>query len=452
MVLNMDYENIWNTLLKQIELEVSKVNYNTWFKSAKMIDYKDGNVVIGVPNQFIKEWLETKYSKEIVRILRSIHENLKSVSFVIIKHDSLMKKISKNPQANLESNTLPLEGLYINKEDNLNPKYVFDNYIVGSFNEVAYAAASAIVNNPGLSYNPFFVYGNTGLGKTHLIQGIGNSVKRKYPEKKVYYTSFERYYMDYVSAMHTNMINKFKERYRKFDVFIMDDIQFITNKDKTQEELFHIFNLMYETNKQIIFSSDVHPNFISGLEERMRTRFNQGMVVDVSAPPMEARLAILKHKTKDYRDKITEEVLQYIADSVSGSIRELEGILTNIITLTEVKKTILSLQDVKQYIKNNLKNKRSVSIPEIVKIVADYYNINDSFIYNKTRRKDIIKPRQIIMYLLREEFNISYPVIGDKLGGRDHTTVIHSYEKIKRELINDPELSKEIEYLKNIII
>ncbi len=448
----MDYENIWNTLLKQIELEVSKVNYNTWFKSAKMIDYKDGNVVIGVPNQFIKEWLETKYSKEIVRILRSIHENLKSVSFVIIKHDSLMKKISKNPQANLESNTLPLEGLYINKEDNLNPKYVFDNYIVGSFNEVAYAAASAIVNNPGLSYNPFFVYGNTGLGKTHLIQGIGNSVKRKYPEKKVYYTSFERYYMDYVSAMHTNMINKFKERYRKFDVFIMDDIQFITNKDKTQEELFHIFNLMYETNKQIIFSSDVHPNFISGLEERMRTRFNQGMVVDVSAPPMEARLAILKHKTKDYRDKITEEVLQYIADSVSGSIRELEGILTNIITLTEVKKTILSLQDVKQYIKNNLKNKRSVSIPEIVKIVADYYNINDSFIYNKTRRKDIIKPRQIIMYLLREEFNISYPVIGDKLGGRDHTTVIHSYEKIKRELINDPELSKEIEYLKNIII
>lgn len=446
----MDYEEIWEALLGQIKLEVSVVNYNTWFKNTRMLDYKEGNVSIGVPNQFIKEWIESKYQKDILRILRSIHEKIRSVSFSIIKQDVINKKNNVINVVN-SSTPLPLENLYINREDNLNPKYIFENYIVGSFNDVAHAAASAIVNNPGLSYNPFFIYGNTGLGKTHLIQSVGNAVKKKYSEKKVFYTSFERFYMDYVSATNSNSINKFKDKYRKFDVFIMDDIQFITNKDKTQDELFHIFNLMYETNKQIIFSSDIHPNLIIGLDERMRTRFNQGMVVDVETPPLESRLAILRHKTKDYRDKIQDDVLQYIAEVMNGSIRELEGILTNIITQTEVKKTVLNINDVKLYLKNNLRNKRSVSIPDIVKIVADYYGINDSFIYNKTRRKDIIKPRQIIMYLLREEFNISYPSIGDKLGGRDHTTVIHSYEKIKRELKEDPQLIKEVEDLKAMI-
>jgi chromosomal replication initiator protein len=446
----MDYEEIWQAMLSQIKIELSAVNYNTWFKNTKMLDYKDGNVSIGVPNQFVKEWVETKYEKDILRILRSIHENIRSVSFSILKQDTVHKK--NNIINVINNNTpLPLENLYINREDNLNPKYVFENYIVGDFNEVAHAAAGAIVNNPGLSYNPFFVYGNTGLGKTHLIQSIGNAVKKKYNEKKVFYTSFERFYMDYVGATNSNSINKFKDKYRKFDVFIIDDIQFITNKDKTQDELFHIFNLMYETNKQIIFSSDIHPNLIVGLDERMRTRFNQGMVVDIEAPPLESRLAILRHKTKDHRDKIQDDVLQYIAEVMNGSIRELEGILTNIITQTEVKKTVLNINDVKIYLKNNLRNKRSVSIPDIVKLVSDYYNINDSFIYNKTRRKDIIKPRQIIMYLLREEFNISYPAIGDKLGGRDHTTVIHSYEKIKRELAEDPALIKEIEDLKAMI-
>jgi chromosomal replication initiator protein len=445
----MDYEEIWGSLLKQIEMEVTKVNFNTWFRNSRMTDYRDGTVYIGLPNQFIKEWIESKYSKDILRILRSIHENIRAVSFSIIKIDSVQKK--NNIIDIVPAGTLPLENLYVNREDNLNPKYTFDNYIVGSFNDVAHAAASAIVNNPGLSYNPFFVYGPTGLGKTHLIQSIGNSIKKKHSDKKIYYTSFERFYMDYVNSLNNNTVNKFKDKYRKFDVFMMDDIQFITNKDKTQEELFHIFNLMYETNKQIIFSSDIHPNLIIGLDERMRTRFNQGMVVDVEAPPLEARLAILRHKTKDYRDKIQDDVLQYIAEVMNGSIRELEGILTNIITQTEVKKNILSVADVKVYLKNNLKNRRSVSIPEVVKIVTDYYGINESFIYNKTRRKDIIKPRQIIMYILREDFNMSYPTIGDKLGGRDHTTVIHSYEKIKNELKNDSEIIKEIEDLRGML-
>ncbi len=445
----MDYEQLWNTVLSQIGLEVSRVNFNTWFKNSRMVDYKDGDVTVGVPNQFIKDWLEQKYQKDLLRILRSVHEGVRSLSFSVVRFDTPPKK-TQLIQTN--NGALPLDNLYINREDGLNPKYTFDSYIVGPFNEVAHVSAQAIIQNPGLSYNPFFVYGNTGLGKTHLLQAVGNAIKKKYPEKKVFYISLERFYMEMVNAIQQSRVPHFKEKYRKFDVFIMDDIQFITGKDKTQDELFHLFNIMYETNRQIIFSSDVHPNFIIGLEERLQSRFNQGMVVDVESPTFESRLAILRKKTKDHGDKLSDEVLEYIAETVHGNIRELEGILTNLITQSEIKKIVLSLSDVKSYLKNNIKAKKSVSIPEIVKTVADYYHVNDALIYNKTRRKDIIKPRQIIMYILREEYDISYPVIGDKLGGRDHTTVIHSYEKIKKELAKDPHLVKEIDDIRSIIV
>ena len=444
----MDYEQLWNNVLAQFGLEISRVNFNTWFKNSRMVDYKDGDVIIGVPNQFIKDWIEQKYQKDILRILRTIHENVRSVTINVVKVDSVPKK---NQLIQNNNYSLPLDNLYINREDGLNPKYTFDNYIIGPFNEIAHAAASAIIQNPGLSYNPFFVYGNTGLGKTHLLQAVGNAIKKKYSEKKIFYTSLERFYMDYVNSTAQSKTTQFKEKYRKFDVFIMDDIQFITGKDKTQDELFHLFNIMYETNKQIIFSSDVHPNFIIGLDDRLQSRFNHGMVVDVESPPFESRLAILRNKTKDYRDKISDEVLEYIAEVVRGNIRELEGVLTNLITQIEFKKTVLTLLDVKTYLKNNVKNKKTVSIPEVVKTVAEYYQIDPMLIYNKTRRKDIIKPRQIIMYILRDYFDISYPIIGDKLGGRDHTTVIHSYEKVKKDILKDPHLSKEIEDIKSVL-
>jgi chromosomal replication initiator protein len=449
----MDYEQLWNTVLSQIGMEISRVNFNTWFKNTRMTDYREGEVVVGVPNQFIKDWIEQKYQKDVLRLLRTIHEGVRSVSFVIVKMDSPQKKNNIiQPSSQNNNSSLPLDNLYINREDGLNPRYTFENYIVGPFNEIANAASQAIIKNPGLSYNPFFVYGPSGLGKTHLLQAIGNSIKRKYPDKKIFYTSLERFYMDYVNAMNQSRIPHFKDKYRKFDVFIMDDIQFITGKDKTQDELFHLFNIMYETNRQIIFSSDVHPNFISGLEDRLRSRFGQGMVVDIEAPPFESRLAILRHKSKDYKNRIEDSVLEYIAEVVQGNIRELEGIITNLITQAEVKKTVLSVNDVKNLLKNNIKAKKSVSIPEIVKIIADYYNIADSFIYNKTRRKDIIKPRQIIMYILRDVYDISYPVIGDKMGGRDHTTVIHSYEKIKNLVKDDPQIAKEIEEIKSMLV
>lgn len=444
----MDYQQLWNSALSQIEIELSRVNFNTWFKNTRIIDYKDGEVTIGVPNDFVKDWLNQKYHKFILRILRTIHEGVRSVVFSVVKPEALQKKAQ---HIAITGQPLPLQDLYINKEDGLNTRYTFDNFIVGSFNEVAYACSQAVINNLGLVYNPLFIYGNTGLGKTHLMQAMGNTIKKKYPERKVFYTSIEKYYMDYVNATNLNKINSFKEKYRKFDVFIMDDIQFINGKERTQDELFHLFNSLYEMNKQIIFSSDKHPNLIVGLEDRLRSRFNHGMIVDVSVPSIESRLAILQSKTKEYSDKIHPDVLQYIAETIQGNIRELEGTITSLLGHIQIKQQPVTLLDAKNLLKNSIRAKKSISIPEIVKIIADYYHIPDVYIYNKTRRKDVVKPRQVVMYLLREDFDISYPIIGERLGGRDHTTVIHSYEKIKSIVKDNPQLSREIEDIRAML-
>ncbi len=447
----MDYSQLWNSSLSQIELELSRVNFNTWFKNTRIVDYKEGEVTIGVPNEFVKDWLNQKYHKFILRILRTIHEGVRAVTFSVVKPENLNRRSQGSIVIN-QGAQLPLHDLYINKDDGLNPRYTFETFIVGSFNDVAYATSQAVINNLGILYNPFFIYGNTGLGKTHLMQAIGNTVKKKYPERKVFYTSLEKFYMDFVNAMNLNKINSFKEKYRKYDVFIMDDIQFVNGKERTQDELFHLFNSLYETNKQIIFSSDKHPNFIIGLEDRLRSRFNHGMIVDVGIPSMESRLAILQVKARDMTDKIPQEILQYVAETVQGNIRELEGVMTSLIARVQARNQIITLQDVKNLLKNSIRAKKTISIPDIVKCIADYYHIPDSYIYNKTRRKDVVKPRQIVMYILREDFDISYPMIGDKLGGRDHTTVIHSYEKIKRGVKEDPHLAREIDELRAILV
>ena len=443
-----DLEKVWDNVLGQISIELSRVNFNTWFKNTAVLDYKDNIIVIGVPNQFVKEWIEQKYTKNILKILMTINPSVRSVSFQIIRKNMAIPK--KPPVKNQEgyNQGLPLDNLYNNKETGLNPKYLLDNYIVGSFNDVAFATGQAIINNPGLSYNPFFVYSPSGLGKTHLLQGIGNTIKKKHSDKNIFYTSLEKFYMEYVAATTQNKINSFKDRYRKFDVFIMDDIQFITGKEKTQEEIFHIFNTMYESNKQIIFSADVHPNKIIGLDERIRTRFNQGMVVDISYPSVESRLAILKNKTDFHELQIDENILSFIAENVNSSIRELEGVLVNIIGQIKVRGN-LTLKDIEEQLRTKLKTKRNISIADVIKKVCEYYKIKEEYIYNKTRKKEIIKPRQIIMYLLREHYDVSYPTIGEHLGGRDHTTVIHSYEKIKSDLVKDSYLAKDIENILN---
>lgn len=449
----MDIKELWDKCLTEIELNISKANFSTWFKNTSIIKNESGIIQLGVPNEFVKDWLYNKFHKLILKTLINNNSEIRGVEYIINKQDF---KNTKNQNKNGEelnqpvnlNKELPLNDLYINKEDNLNPRYNFNSFIVGPFNELAYAVSQAIITNPGQNYNPFFVYGGTGLGKTHMIQAIGNTIKNKFPSKKIYYVSLEKFAIDYINSIQNKNPNAFKEKYRKYDVFIMDDIQFISKMDKTQEELFHLFNTLYENNKQIIFSSDKHPNFIQGLEERLQSRFASGMTVQIIEPDYESRIAIIKAKFSNTNCIFEPEVVSYLAESLNGNIRELEGSLNTVIYQSQLKNKTLNLSDVKNLIKNNIKPKKNVAVKDIVKVVAEQYGISEDSVYEKTRRKEIVKARQVAMYILREDFNISYPLIGQKMGNRDHTTVIHSHLKIKDDLKTDPSLLQEIEKIR----
>lgn len=441
--MNTTTSEIWSNCLEDIKKEISAGHFNTWFKNTSLLKEEDGIVFIGVPNDFIKEWMVTKYQKLILKSLVSTADHIRGVEFTISRFSPPEQK--QNISLEQKKSELPMHDLYINRDDNLNPRYTFDRFVVGSFNELAYAAAQAVVRKPGYSYNPLFIYGASGLGKTHLIQAIGNEIRKLYPDKKVIYVTFEKFMNEYVSSVQNSRGVVFREKYRKFDVFIIDDIQFISGKDGTQNELFHLFNTLYEQQKSIIFSSDKHPNHIIGLEDRLKTRFNAGMTIDIQEPDVESRMAIIKEKTSLLPVQFEPDVLYFIATSITGSIRELEGILNLISMHSEMKQKPISLTEIKQLVRNNIKPKKNISFEDVVKHISEYYNLDEKIVYEKTRRKEVVKTRQIIMFILREDFNESYPSIGLKLGGKDHTTVIHSYEKIKNELKTNPVLMKELE-------
>ncbi len=446
-----DYKRLWDEALTDIELVVSRANFRTWFRQTQIIKYDGGTIFLGVPNTFVKDWLLNKFHRSIIKSLRDLVPDIRGVEYIIIKNDEKPKEnketlVYKPPV----TNDLGLNELYINREDNLNPKYLFDNFVVGSFNELAHAAIQAVGSQPGANYNPLFIYGGTGLGKTHLIQAVGNHLKNNH-NKRVFYTTSERFSVEYVRSVQNNRVNMFKSKYRKYDVFIMDDVQFLSNKEKTQEELFHLFNSLHENNHQIIFSSDKTPKYIPQIEDRLRSRFEGGMVVGIEKPDYESRLAILKTKIKNSDFPPDEEVINYLAEVVKDNIRELEGALNTIVCQSFYKKRSLGLPEVKILIKNNLRPIKTVSVKNLAKSVADFYNIEEKMLYEKTRKKEIVKPRQVVMYLLREDFNTSYPYIGQKMGGRDHTTVIYACDKVKQDIKNNDSLRQEIEQIRNLI-
>ncbi len=426
-----------------------------WFRGTYIHKQSDGVIVLGVANVFAKEWLSEKFHKNILKYLRDFGHDVRSIEYIVSN-----KGPEKKPQEAAEEPTkaptptfeLPLQDFYISKDDNLNPKYTFDSFVVGPFNELAHAAAQAVMKNPGIAYNPLVIYGDTGRGKTHLAQAVGNHIKQHHPSKKVFYVTSERFTVDYMNSIPAGKANQFKERYRKYDILIMDDVQFFSSKEKSQEEFFHLFNTLHENNKQLICLSDRHPNHIPELEERVKSRFNAGMIVDVSLPDYDSRLAILRSKASQKRLGLADDILEYLASNVEGNIREIEGIINSIAMQTQLKKKDLNIIDIKGLIKNNLKPKKSVSIKDVVKIVSDFYQINEASIYEKTRKKEVVKPRQVIMYILREDLNISYPSIGEKLGGRDHTTVIHSCEKIKEDIKSNQALIQEVNHIRSLIL
>jgi chromosomal replication initiator protein len=447
----IDTRKVWENALVDIELSVSRANFSTWFKGTHVVKIEEGTVYVGVPSQFYKDWLADKHHKTILRALRGVVPDVRGVEYIIAREDRSKPKVERREHRVAPVAELPLGDHYVNRSDNLNPRYNFDSFVVGPFNELAYTAAQAVITEPGITYNPLFIYGNTGYGKTHLIQGIGNHLKRQNPQRKIFYTTSERYGGDIVNALQQNTIQSVKERYRQYDALILDDVQFLSGKDKLQEELFHIFNTLYENNKQIIFSSDRHPSYISNLTDRLQSRFGQGMIVDVSAPDHESRVAILKTKAAHNNFILEDSLAQAIAGEVEGNIRDLEGVLNRVICQTHLKGSGLDISDIKQIVKNNLRPQRTVSVKDLVERVARYYDIEDASIYEKTRKKEVVKPRQIIMYIMRQDFNISYPTIGQKLGGRDHTTVIHSCEKIKVDVQTNSTLRREIEEIRAML-
>ena len=447
----MTQEELWQAVLAQIQLQISPANFATWFKNTRIISQKDGTVYISVPNSFAKEWLEQKYNKIIFKILRSLDKNTKGIKYEVGSAGlKLIKKLNVYPA---ENEQLEFQTFKVEKETNLNPRYTFDNFVVGPFNELAHAAAWATSQNPGQVYNPLFIYGGVGLGKTHLLQAIGNEITKNFQNKKVKYIPTEKFISKVISAIKNHSIEKLKAMYQKIDVLIIDDVQFLTGKEKTQEEFFYTFNSLYEKNKQIILSSDRPPKAIPALTERLRSRFEGGMIADISLPDLETRIAILKAKCQERKVDFPEEILNYIASNIKRNIRELEGALNILVAYQKLNGLPPDLKTTKSLLKNLTSRPNNVvSAKKILKCVADFYDIKEKDLISSSRKKEIVKPRQIAMYLLREELKASFPFIGRKLGGKDHTTAIHAYEKILKQLKTDESLGEEIELIKQRIL
>ncbi|MBI2024389.1 chromosomal replication initiator protein DnaA [Candidatus Giovannonibacteria bacterium] len=447
----MTNEELWQTALNELELAVSKANFITWFQNTSIADRQDGVIVLNVPNAFAKEWLEYKYHKFILKALRNLAPDIRNVEYIISSElTPLLQKRRRERSIAPHEEQLEFKEFLVDRETNLNPRYTFDSFIVGPFNELAHAASTAVSKNLGQAYNPLFLYGGVGLGKTHLLQSVGNEIKKLNPRLRVLYTTSERFTSELVSSMQNNEASSFKDKYRSYDLLILDDIQFVAGKVKTQEELFHIFNSLYETGRQIIFSSDKPPHAINNLEERLKSRFEGGMVADIGQPEYESRLAILKSKVLGKENYINQEILEFIASSVQRNIRELEGALNTVVAKSKLSGKMLSIPEIKEVLDKNTQPKRIVTANQIIKCVADFFDVNEKILFEKTRKKEIVKPRQIAMYLLREDYNGSYPYIGQRFGGRDHTTAIHAFDKISKELKKSSQLVEEVKRIREL--
>ncbi|MEA3453143.1 MAG: chromosomal replication initiator protein DnaA [Patescibacteria group bacterium] len=447
----MTKEELWQAVLSEIQLNISQANFSTWFKNTNILSKEKGSLVVAVPNNFSKEWLEKKYNKLILKGLLSLNERVKHIEYKIVSAPCpQFSAPTRKTQTSVSQ--LEMESLSLDKYTNLNPRYTFDNFIVGSFNELAHAASCKIAEKPGLAYNPFFIYGGVGLGKTHLLQAVGNKINAGSAKKKIKYTSAERFVSGIISSIRNQTIEQFKNSYRDFDVLIIDDIQFLSGKEKTQEEFFHLFNTLYESNKQIIISSDRPPKSISALEERLCSRFEGGMITDISSPDFESRFAILKQKSQERKIGLEESVLEYVAVNIQKNIRELEGALKSLIAWRELHNQTIDLEMAKKILKKTIHPQpKGLNFQKIIKIVAEFYNLKEKDLFMNSRKKEIVKPRQVAMFFLREELKSSFPFIGSKFGGKDHTTAIYACEKIAREIRENERVAEEIAEIKEKI-
>ncbi|PJA90080.1 MAG: chromosomal replication initiator protein DnaA [Candidatus Magasanikbacteria bacterium CG_4_9_14_3_um_filter_32_9] len=468
----MNNHEIWQAILAEFELKISKANFITWFGDTGIVNYDAGHVEVCVPNQFTKSWLEKKYHSELVRLLEKVTQKpIRKVTYVVDSLKNIQKQnpeVENSPQRetrtqqpqNFSTQTfnvppvqktftpsmLPMDG----HSFSLNPKYSFESFVIGKNNELAHAAANAVSMRPGEAYNPLFIYGGVGLGKTHLLQAIAHSMLRTNPNTKFLYVTSEKFTNDFISAVQQRRITNFKEKYRNVDLLLIDDIQFIGGKEQTQEEFFHTFNELHQNRRQVVLTSDRPPKDIASLADRLKSRFEWGMIADISAPDLETRVAILQSKCLEKNFSLTDEILQMVAEAVQSNIRELEGALNKIIAFHELKNIFPTLDSVKSVVLSlkSIAVKTNLTAKDLIDTVAEFYNLNPADILEKSRSRHISFPRQIIMYLLRVEMTMSYPSIGNTLGGRDHTTAMHAHNKINKSLETDEKLKQEIDLIK----
>jgi chromosomal replication initiator protein len=436
----MDTTSIWQAVLGEIELSVSHGNFVTWFKSTRLLKANDSHVVVGAPNIFIKQHLERKFNELINVTLQNNGIKAEIIEYKILPASSLHRRTEDKPIVLNQESTDKTQAkssitssLTHSYRQGLNEKYTFDNFIVGSGNELAYAACQAIAQTLGTKYNPLFVYGGVGIGKTHLIQAVGNEVVKKNKDAHIVYVSTEQFVQEFLDAIRYKKNTDFAGYYRSADVLILDDVQFIAGKEKTQEEFFHTFNALHQANKQIIISSDTPPRGIPTLTARLRSRFEWGMAIDMQAPDFETRCAIIQAKANIHEVTLPHDVVEYLAGFVQSNIRELEGVLNQLIAFCEMRGLEPSLDLAVAVLGNQKSRPKHINAKQIVEKTARHFNLSMEDILGAKRDKEIVVPRQIAMYILRSELHLSFPKIAKELGRKDHTTAIHSVEKIEKE-------------------
>lgn len=472
----MTPHELWRAVLGELELSISQANFKTWFGHTQLHSFENGCITILVPNAVAKTYIENKHQKQIIQsVERILGQPVQKVVFRVesttrpgvqaaeaiqnnhIPPQSVAASIQQRTATAVSQPTVArqqppslqttvTERIEAKNRFGLNPRYTFESFIVGKTNELAHAAAQAVANRPGEIYNPLFIYGGVGLGKTHLIQAIGNRMSANDPNVKILYISSERFTNEFVAAIRSGSVKQFKETYRNIDLLLIDDIQFIAGKTETQEEFFHTFNELHQANKQIVMTSDRPPKAIPGLEDRLRSRFEWGMIADVASPDLETRVAILESKCIEKKYNLNKDMLQTIATLVKSNIRELEGALNKILAHHELKHETPTIESVKGLLSGyeDQSYKKSMTPRELTIMVAQYFDVSVDELMSPNREKRLAFPRQIIMFLLREELKCSFPSIGQEMGGRDHTTAMHAYEKISRELENDMKLKQDL--------
>jgi len=448
----MNNEELWKAVLGEMELSLSRANFTTWFKNTFIVAKEKQSLVVSAPNGFIKEWLENKFNRNLLTSVRKLSPEIREIKYIVgkpkvelVKQDLsglMMDKEIEEKAVSDPNNT-------VDRNTNLNKKYSFDSFVVGSNNELAHAACSAVSKNSGKVYNPLFLYGGVGLGKTHLLQALGNKIVSENKDKKVLYAPAERFTSEIIESIKNKTIEDLKAKCASLDLLILDDVQFLAGKDKTQEIVFSTFNELYAKNKQIVLSSDRPPKAIPALEERLRSRFEGGMIADIGLPDFETRLAILKMKSKEKDCELNDDVLTCIATHMQKNVRELEGALNRVIAFSQIYNRVPEIKEIKNILNTYLNAPYKKTSPQsILKAVADFYDLSLADLIKRSRKKEVVRPRQVAMFLLREETKLSFPEIGQKLGGRDHSTVIHACEKIREGSAVEEPLKQELVLIK----